>query len=209
MGEEKNKVITSITLMDGTVLPCEPLGEGEKPVPTRWALNHETGEYYYKPHPKFRSDETEEEIDEIRRIGWELWLEHAFLIYRHREEILRDSKMFLTPLMTQCGLAYTGSSGFERPTVGIYLEWWATCPLATHVDEEGVLWLVTDFGGIPLSGTNRTTFVSEDGRRDMRPVHDFTALWSSYQEVNVRYNRAKRYCRSYNFFELVKLLEEK
>ena len=93
--------------------------------------------------------------------------------------------------------------------MGIYLEWWATCPLATHVDEEGVLWLVTDFGGIPLSGTNRTTFVSEDGRRDMRPVHDFTALWSSYQEVNVRYNKAKRYCRSYNFFELVKLLEAK
>ena len=81
MEEGKNKVITSITLLDGTVLPCEPLGEGEKPVPTRWALNHETGEYYYKPHPKFRSDETEEEIDEIRRIGWKLWLEHAFLIY--------------------------------------------------------------------------------------------------------------------------------
>ena len=52
--------------------------------------------------------------------------------------------------------------------------------LLTYVDEGGVLWLVTDFGGIPLSGTNRTTFVSEDGRRDMRPIHDFTALWSSY-----------------------------
>jgi len=32
--------------------------------------------------------------------------------------------MFLCPIYMQSGLAYTGSSGFEKPTLGIYIEWW-------------------------------------------------------------------------------------
>jgi len=52
----------------------------------------------------------------------ELFFKNAFLFYEHREEILADSRMALTPLPFENVLAYTGTSGLRNATLGVYLE---------------------------------------------------------------------------------------
>ena len=40
---------------------------------------------------------------------------------------MQDSLMFLAPVAAENVLAYTGTSGFRNPTLGVYLEWWVHC----------------------------------------------------------------------------------
>ena len=53
----------------------------------------------------------------------ELFVRNAFYLCAHRERIMSDSRMFLCPVAVRNGLAYTGTAGFTRPTLGVYLEW--------------------------------------------------------------------------------------
>lgn len=129
--------------------------------------------------------------DEEKERQKKLFTDNAFYLLAHSERIMRDSRMFLAPVAVQNGLAYTGTSGFNAPTVGIYLEWWATCPEALRTDKEGCRSLVFHLAGSPLSGANRCAEVYEDGRVKSVSVSLFASHWQSFTAINTRYDEAK------------------
>ena len=146
-----------IQLLDGRVLDCYPLEDSMNP---QRVLNVD--------------DEEEKEL--LR-----LFLDNAFVLLANRERILSDSRMFLCPLpFCRNGLAYTGTSGFQRPTLGIYLEFWMTCDQACLVDDNDGKWLLHHIAGIyvcpelavngSISVHHRSIFPQRDSIQCCHPV---------------------------------------
>ena len=141
----------SITLMNGEALECFPKQSPQTKFASDEMQLNTTGAYLgmgikpCKPQPN---------ADEEKERQKKLFTDNAFYLLAHSERIMRDSRMFLAPVAVQNGLAYTGTSGFNAPTVGIYLEWWATFPEALRTDKEGCRSLVFHLAGSPLSGNH-------------------------------------------------------
>ena len=110
---------------------------------------------------------------------------------------MRDSRMFLTPVAVQNVLAYTGTSGFHTPTLGIYLEWWNECSIALRTDKDGNRSLVCHLAGSPLSGTNHCAEVFEDGRTELVQVYSFISLWPPFIDINTRYDETMHIYQAY------------
>ena len=69
-----------------------------------------------------------QESDLKRRAPWEeIFFREAFFLYEHRAAVYADSRMFFSPLPFKNNLAYSGSSGLDNATLGIYLKWWDSC----------------------------------------------------------------------------------
>ena len=68
-----------------------------------------------------------------------LFLRNAHRLIAEADSIMADSRMFLAPLPIRNGLAYTGTSGFSHPTLGIYIEWWRNNKCAWTEDKSGAL----------------------------------------------------------------------
>lgn len=110
----------SIILMNGAVLECFPKESNQGDfVPDEMKLDT-TGVYLSignkpcKPQPSATEEKEQQK---------KLFTDNAFYLLAHQERIMRDSRMFLAPVAVQNGLAYIGTSGFNAPTLGIYLEW--------------------------------------------------------------------------------------
>ena len=200
-----NNTKNSIIVMDGAVLECYPEEATLKDfAPDEMKLD-ETGMYLsvgnkaLKPQPR-----PTEEIERQKK----LFTDNAFYLLAHRERIMKDSRMFLTPVMIQNGLAYTGTSGFHNPSVGIYLEWWAACANAMRTDEEGNRSLVFHLAGSPLSGANHCAEVYEDGRIEQVQLSYFSSCWKPFMEINTRYDEAKHIYQAYTLEELLDVLHK-
>jgi len=173
-----------IQLLDGRVLDCYPL-EGSN-IPQR-VINVD-----------------EEEKEQLR-----LFLDNAFVLLANRERILSDSRMFLCPLpFCRNGLAYTGTSGFQRPTLGVYLEFWMTCDQACLVDDSDGKWLLHHIAGSPLSGSNRCRLVDERGEERIVQVSEFKKVWTTFMDINRRYADAKVEYEAYSLREVLGILED-
>ena len=178
----------SITLMNGAVLECFPKESHQDdfvPDKMKWDA---TGTYLSlgnKPcKPQTR---TSEDVEQQKK----LFTDNAFYLLAHSERIMRDSRMFLAPVAVQNVLAYTGTSGFHTPTLGIYLEWWNECPKALRTDKDGNRSLVFHLAGSPLSGTNHCAEVFEDGRIEPIQVSSFISHWQPFVNINTQYDEAK------------------
>lgn len=193
----------SITLMNGEALECFPKQSPQTKFASDKMQLNTTGAYWgmgikpCKPQPN---------ADEEKERQKKLFTDNAFYLLAHSERIMRDSRMFLAPVAVQNGLAYTGTSGFNAPTVGIYLEWWATCPEALRTDKEGCRSLVFHLAGSPLSGANRCAEVYEDGR--VKSVSDslFASHWQSFTAINTRYDEAKHIYQVYTLEQVLDIL---
>ena len=174
-----------IQLLDGRVLDCYPL-EG--------SMNSQ----------RMVAVDDNEEKEQLR-----LFLDNAFVLLANRERILSDSRMFLCPLpFCRNGLAYMGTSGFERPTLGIYLEFWMTCDQASLVDDNDGKWLLHHIAGSPLSGSNRCRFVDERGEEKIVQVSEFKKVWTTFMDINRRYAKAKEEYEAYTLREVLGILED-
>ena len=174
-----------IQLLDGRVLDCYPL-EGSI-IPQREIV---------------RDDK--EDKEQLR-----LFLDNAFVLLANRERILSDSRMFLCPLpFCRNGLAYTGTSGFQRPTLGIYLEFWMTCEQACLVDDNDGKWLLHHIAGSPLSGSNRCRLVDARGEEKTVQVTEFKKVWTTFMDINRRYADAKVKYEAYSLRRVLGILEE-
>ena len=120
-----------------------------------------------------------------------VFLAHLFFFIAHRDEIKADSRMFLAPVPIQSGLAYTGTGGFRRPTLGVYLEWWESCIGAAVVDKDGQVSFIVRLAGSPLSGGNHCTVVGQDGRSHDYSSTCFSNLWHTFMKINTRYDECK------------------
>lgn len=191
-----------IELINGTQLACYP-----KPVvPAHYNEDKLTidksGEYLtIGSKPAVKKDTTEK--DELI----ELFFTHAFLFYHNAHRILNDSRMFLAPVPMQNCMAYTGTSGFSRPTLGVYIEWWLNCESDITKDNEGMDALTCRFAGSPLSGSNHCTCVYPNGETAHIKHYPFGKVWSSFMEINKRYTKAKQMYQSYTLPEVVKILQ--
>lgn len=194
----------SITLMNGAVLKCFPKESHQDDfVPDKMKLDA-TGTYLSlgnkpcKPQPR-----TSEEFERQKK----LFTDNAFYLLAHQERIMRDSRMFLAPVAVQNGLAYTGTSGFNAPTLGIYLEWWNECSMALRVDKENRRSLVFHLAGSPLSGANHCAEVYEDGRTEPVQVSSFISHWRPFTAINTRYDEAKHMYQAYTLEQVLEILD--
>jgi len=134
-----------------------------------------------------------------------LFLNNAWYFYEHYKEICSDSRKFLARVPVQNGLAYTGTSGFRNPTLGVYVEWWRSCEKAV-VEQKGEKWLMWYIAGSPLSGSNKCSIVNAEGKTRTYEVHPFTAVWPSFMQVNTRYDECKSKYMAYTIEEVVALM---
>ena len=159
-----------------------------------------TGEYLSvgsaKPQPK--KHPTPEEQGKF-------FIEHAFFFLAHRREIMADSRMFLARVNVPNGVAYTGRSGFREATLGVYLEWWASCAKAVY-EKDGHKWLVWFISGSPLSGCNSCGAVNEEGKSKTVKIYPFWELWTPFVRINRRYDEVKSKYVAFTLEEVVNIL---
>ena len=205
--EENTHPEGAIRLMDGTILTCYPKPEEEMPqevVADELQLDR-TGEYFSIGRRRIAPKPVvQEEQEELRQ----LFKDNAFYLLAHRERILQDSRMFLTPIVAHNGLAYTGTSGFHRPTIGIYLEWWSHCLGTMVISDSGRMSLVYQIAGSPLSGSNSCGQLYESGESAPIRLSSFSKYWQSLMQINTRYNEAKQIYQAYTLQELLDILHE-
>lgn len=197
---------TKITLIDGSKLDCYPIAlPSEETVSGEFSLDT-TGEYLQigkKPHVVTDKDITERRKQED--IDARLFYEHAHLFLANADKILSDSRLFLAPVNIVNGLAYTGTSGFHKPTLGIYIEWWLYNKDAS-IDAKGCpIWFIS---GSPLSGSHACSAVDRKGKTHRAQLNgSFMAVWRSFVEVNNHYNEYKGRYMAYDLQEVIDVLE--
>lgn len=193
--------------MDGTVLECYPLKHPKARVYNEMKLDT-TGNYLTIGGSRHRRIAAQGS-DEEREKEVKLFLNNAFLFLQNKDRIMSDSRMFLCPVPVQNGLAYTGTAGFNHPTLGVYLEWWLSCEKATILKEDGTKWLVYFISGSPLSGANKCGIVNERGNIESETLCSFSPVWRSFASINKRYDEAKSLYQAYSLEEVVKKLGQK
>lgn len=201
------KQIHQITLLSGRELLCYPKVELSQPIDNRMKLDT-TGQYLSVGRRKPVVKPIPPEVEEQRKQAVKFFTDRAFFFLEHREKILNDSRMFLAPVPVQSGLAYIGTSGFRRPTLGVYVEWWMTCIPAIISRLHNDTWLVYYIAGSPLSGMNCCGIVNANGEcRSENLPNPFRAIWGPFTNINTRYDEAKVRYEAYSLEEVVKLLE--
>ena len=195
-----------ITLIDGSLLECYPIvPEPEVTESDDFSLDT-TGQYLQvgrKPH--LATDKELEERRRQERIDAKLFYGHAYLFLDNAERILSDSRMFFAPVHVVNGLAYTGTSGFRHPTLGIYIEWWLHHKEAS-IDAKGrPIWFIS---GSPLSGNNTCSAVDRNGKTHRAELNgQFLFVWRSFVAVNTRYTDVKGRYMAYGLQDVIDLLE--
>ena len=194
-----------IVLLDGTQLPCYPLSElPGSIVPDNLKLDT-TGTYFSLGRRKLKAVPAPDEAVLAER---DFFLKNAFFFFRNADRILTDSRMYLAPVPIQNCLAYTGTSVFRAPTLGIYIEWWLNNFDEISRDKEGREVLVYHLAGSPLSGCNKCSCVLPDGISHNLELSNFHKLWRSFMTINKRYTAAKQRYQAYTLREVADLLRE-
>ena len=163
-----------ITLFSGRTMVCYPKSEQPETLIDD-SLRLDTTGVYLSTGKSTKSVQDKPQEDPAKTA----FLSNAFFLLDHSEEILCDSRMFLAPLPIHNNLAYTGTSGFQNPTLGIYIEFWLHMgmPMTFSVkganSEEKVKVLLYHIAGSPLSGSNSCAFVTEEGKSIQRSLPSF------------------------------------
>ena len=186
-----------ILLMNGNILDCYPKAEASDDIRQYGLELDTTGEFFsVRNMPAKTPGKTGEE-------PWmALFYKEAFFLYDHRDRIMSDSRMFLTPLPFQNNLAYSGTSGLSDATLGVYLEWWETCERSV-IKKDGEIHALTYYlAGSPLTGINRCNAVTRDGITEKVSFSgSFADLWCPFMTINKRYTEAKGIYQAYSLEE--------
>lgn len=179
----------TIELIDGTQLPCYLSAKPEKKHSTELLLDA-SGEYL-SINPMSEPQKRQSPMEMAQP-----FLSHISLILEHQEAILSDSRLFLSKVPIQNALAFIGTSGFQNPTLGVYIEWWRHFYQESHDQEGNPVWFIS---GSPLSGNHACSSVSSDGMTThcCKLQMCFGSTWRSFMEVNNRYADAKALCEAY------------
>ena len=196
----------AIRLLDGTILTCYPKPEEEEQQTEEVVADElplETMERHFGMGR--RRIAPKPEAKEVLR---QLFIDNAFYLLAHRERILQDSRMFLTPVSVQNKLAYTESPGMDAPTIGVYLEWWSSCLGSMVISDSGRMSLVYQIAGSPLTGSNSCGQLYESGESAPIRLSSFSKYWQSLMQINTRYDEAKQIYQAYTLQELLDILHE-
>ena len=193
-----------IVTLDGRILDCYSIAKENVRVVDDQIKLDTTGRYLSIG----RKREAAPPIPKEKEEQASLFINNAFYLLAHKERIMSDSRMFLCPVAVQSGIAYTGTSGFRRPTLGIYLEWWSLAPEAMQMDEDGQKLLVYQIAGSPLSGINHCGAIRDDGMRKKVTLQHFGGNWGPFTLINMRYNAAKYMYQAYTLQNVLDILYE-
>lgn len=195
-----------ITLINGSQLECFPIAlPSEESISGEFSLDS-TGQYLQVGKMShFVTDKELTKRHEQEAIDAKLFYEHAHLFLANADKILSDSRLFLAPVHIVNGLAYTGTSGFRKPTLGVYIEWWIYHKDAS-IDAKGrPIWFIS---GSPLSGSNACSAVDRIGKTHRAQLNgSFLAVWRAFVKVNNRYNEFKGRYMAYDLQEAIDILE--
>ena len=201
MMTEESITYPTIKLLNGATLDCYPLPKSKEK--TNNEINLDTSGTYLsigKAHPNITHERDINEHDDERI---KLFIDNAFLFLQNRRSILSNSLMFLCPVPIKNDLAYTGTSGLNNPTLGVYLEWWLNCENTMIWKGDESKWLVFNFSGSPMSGINHCGIVDKNGTTDTVFISSFSSLWTSFMEINKRYDEAKSLYQSFTLEEVI------
>ena len=185
-----------IILLDGRVVDCYP----------RLGVNFEG---LTQPEDNLQQPlaRISPQSDKEREADKERFIKNAFFFLAHKERILMDSRMFLCPVPIQSGMSISGTSGFENPTLGIYLQWWETCTGAMFTDKKGRRGLLYKLSGSGLSGHNICDVVHEDGTTKNVELHPFKDYRDSFIHINNTYKSAKQKYQAYSLRQVLDILD--
>ena len=191
----------NITLMDGRILSCTLKAHQPKVIKSDDLELDKTGEYLSFGRLKIKEHAEDLLQKAQRQYNHHLLTENAWFLLENAEKILSDSRMFLAPVKIQNGLAYTGTSGFSSPTLGVYIEWWLNCKEASTDANGNLVWYIS---GSPLSGSNCCSAVTPKGEQvKIAQRTPFSAIWRTFMSVNKRYTEAKQRCEAYSLEEVL------
>lgn len=192
----------SFELLDGSKLTGYPTTNPQAPISNAFTLDT-TGQYLSFGRKPAKGPQQDEEK---RQLGHRLFYENITLFLANADRILSDSRLFLAPVPVQNGLAYTGTSGFHRPTLGVYIEWWLYYK-EDSIDRKGrPIWYIS---GSPLSGRNVCASVDRKGKTHRAELNGrFSSVWGTFTDVNARYDKAKSRFLAYSLEEVIALLKE-
>lgn len=193
-----------IKLLNGTVIEGYAKEQPSQPVDNNLQLDT-TSQYLVKDGQEPTQQPENQQKEPLQQSQSRLFTDNAFLLLHNAPRILADSRMFLAPVEgIESGLAYTGTAGFRNPTLGVYIEWWLSCPWARQ--EEDGSWLVFYLAGSPLTGVNSCELVDPNGRQRRADIDHFSDAWRSFVEINQRYDQAKATCQAYTLQQVLHIL---
>lgn len=184
-----------ILLVNGNIIDGYRKSGVDTVTPSKGFQLDTTGEFFQVGRKKKRK---EREVESPYKRSMSFLIANAWELYRRREEIYADSRMFLAPLDVGCNIAYTGTSGIADATLGVWLEWWESLDMLRK-DEKGNERLVYYFAGSPLSGTNRCKAVTPAGKTVDVSFCPFSPVWSTFMKINSRYDAPKQLYEAYSF----------
>lgn len=185
-----------IILLDGRVVDCYPRADVTLEGLTRQEDNGQ------QPLPSKPT-----KTDKERETDKERFIKNAFFFLAHKERILTDSRMFLCPVPIQSGMSISGTSGFENPTLGVYIQWWETCAGAMFTDKKGRRGLLFQLSGSSLSGHNICEVVHEDGTTKNVELRPFKNYRDSFIHINITYKSAKQRYQAYSLRQVLDILD--
>ena len=194
-----------IELIDGTRIEAFPKAVQPETIKEDKFVLDTTGEYLQVGNRK-RMPKRTTERDIIAHQRGEFLCRNLHRLIAESDKILADSKMFLAPVPIHNGLAYFGTSGFQNPTLGVYIEWWRHHKCAWIFDEFGEKQPLIYIAGSPLSGANKCAYVGAEGMSYGVSVTNFAPVWQSFMNVNTRYTEAKQRYEAYTLEEVVEIL---
>lgn len=137
---------------------------------------------------------------------FEFFQEHIPLFWKHRNLILSDSRMFLSPIPSV--VSFYNFRNSSNPTLGIYLELWGICKYATKQEDNGLLSFVTNVSGNPLSGSNRCTLVNEKGQIIQGvSIDSYSTVGRELYKLIERYKDLDKTYETFSLEEIVKRLQ--
>lgn len=196
-----------IILMDGRTIDCFPMPDKADVNCSEHIVSLDTTSEYFihkRSVPVSSEAHTDTENEKGNR---ELFLQNAFFLLSMKDRILSDSRLFLTKTPITNGIAYTGTSGFQHVTLGVYIEWWSNFSEVNFTDESGMQYLVCKVSGSPFSGSNTCIVATQNGKYTHAHLKSFLPVWTSLINVNTRYTEAKQIYQAYTLEEAINILK--
>lgn len=130
-----------------------------------------------------------------------LFLDNAFLFFKHKDRILADARMY------SCQVPFKSGFGFLRPTLRTYLYWWHTHENALILKEDESEWLVYFITGNPMTGSNKCEIVNKDGDKDWKQIIPFAAVHTSFSAAKLQGKASDYADNTYTLREIVDILK--
>lgn len=197
------KTIHKLKLMSGQELDSWLKTTPAERTNNEFALDT-TGEYLSFKYQKKPS--TQKEFLAERKRNYQFFSSHINLFIENLDKILSDSRLFLAPIPVQNGLAYTGTSGFRNPVLGVYAQWWRDFSNSSYDNKERPIWYIS---GSPLSGAHACSSVDKKGERIKKPTlkGSFSNTWQPFMGINKSCDEAKQYFLGFTLAEVINILK--